>query len=241
MLRERIKKLLIKLGLVLLITMSITLGAGKALSCTVYANTYNKGYTINQEINKSQKKKILIYHTHTNEDYKDTKIVNMGEDLSEKLRKKGFLVKHITKEFDKIDYNKAYHFSREMLKEELKTNTYDLIIDYHRDAINGTVTNSGISINGDNLAKVMFVQPTESPNVKYGIEKAITMGETLNKFGNINRGIWDKYKRGIVYYSQDLDKNIVLMEFGNQNNTKLEVMRTNTYVAASIEKYLNIE
>ena len=47
------------------------------------------------------------------------------------------------------------------------------------------------------------------------------------------------YEAGINRFNTDLSKNIVLLEAGDVNNNKLEVMRLNTYMSASIDTYLS--
>ena len=67
---------------------------------------------------KEQKKslgKILIYHTHTLEEYADgTTVIDAGNDLAEKLNNLGFEVDNVVDNFS-VDYNNAYASSRNYL------------------------------------------------------------------------------------------------------------------------------
>ncbi len=182
-------------------------------------------------------KSILIYHSHTSEAYTDDyNVVKAGEDLSNKLRKKGYIVHHVIDKFDN-DYNNSYYCSNKMLKGK-DLNSYDLIIDYHRDAINDKkiVTKDK---NNNEVAKTMFVITKEQENfnkqnniVKNLEKELITVSES-----DMVRKTW-YYNKGINYYSQNLSDNIILIENGFNTNTELEIKRANTYLSYSIDKVL---
>jgi len=185
----------------------------------------------------SANKRILIYHSHTAESYCDGyDVVKGGEDLSNKLRKKGYTVHHIIDKFD-TDYKNSYYNSNRMLKEK-DLSKYDLIIDYHRDSINKKITSK--DKNGNEIAKTMFVLTKEQDN--YFSQKA-TVNKIEKELATISssdmvRKTWE-YKKGITYYSQNLSENIILLENGFNTNTELEVKRSNTYLSYSIDKILN--
>lgn len=182
-------------------------------------------------------KRILIYHSHTSESYEQGyNVVKAGEDLSNKLRKKGYTVHHVIDKFDN-DYNNSYYCSNKMLKGK-DLNSYDLIIDYHRDAINDKkiVTKDK---NNNEVAKAMFVLTKEQENfnkqnniIKKLEKELITISES-----DMVRKTW-YYNKGINYYSQNLSENMVLIENGFNTNTELEVKRANTYLSYSIDKVL---
>ena len=182
-------------------------------------------------------KSILIYHSHTSESYTDDyNVVKAGEDLSNKLRKKGYTVHHVIEKFD-TDYKNSYYSSNKMLKEK-DLQKYDLIIDYHRDAINDKKIISKDK-NNNEVAKTMFVLTKEQDN--YYSQKSIVnkLEKELTTISDSDmvRKTWE-YNRGITYYSQNLSENIILIENGFNTNTELEVKRANTYLSYSIDKVL---
>jgi stage II sporulation protein P len=182
------------------------------------------------------KGKILIYHSHGNEKYKDATIFDVGADLTNKLEKKGFLVEHIIDDFSK-DYNKSYYQSRKMLLDR-NLNEYSLILDIHCDAGENATTTI---VNNNKVARCMFVSTKENPNRDNEIKIAKSIMNNLNEFGKgIHKDIFEKYFKGITYYNADLNKNMLLVEVGNQHNTKVECQRTNTYLASAIDKYIQI-
>ena len=182
---------------------------------------------------KQTKGRVLIYHTHTLEEYTDSNVVEMGNDLKIKLEKKGYVVDHVEDNFS-VDYNNAYNSSREYLQ-SLNLHEYDLIIDYHR---NSPTLNNVVEINGNNVARGMFVLDKWSPNFQQGEFDSNGIVKYMDKFNeNIMRYNF-YYQGGINSFNTDLSENIVLLEAGDVNNDKLEVMRLNTYMASAIDNYL---
>ena len=195
-----------------------------------------KESSISRVVNQEQTKgKVLIYHTHTLEEYTDSNVVEMGNDLKIKLEKKGYVVDHVEDNFS-IDYNNAYNSSREYLQ-SVNLGEYDLIIDYHR---NSPTLNNVVEINGNNVARGMFVLDKWSPNFQQGEFDSNGIVKYMDRFNeNIMRCNF-YYQGGINSFNTDLSENIVLLEAGDVNNDKLEVMRLNTYMASAIDSYLEI-
>lgn len=228
--KQLIKKVLLSLTLVFVISTGI-------LSINTYAGKNISPYQISKSSivyqQKEAKGKILIYHTHSREDYVDSNVIEMGEDLANKLEKKGYIVEHAKDDFS-IDYNTAYDKSRKYLL-NIDLNDFDLIIDYHRDSLD--FSNTEI-VKGVNVAKGMFVYDTTSEN--YDNAKLIGDG-ILNNMDKFNDGITREnfyYEGGINQFNSDLDDDIILWESGNNKNSKLEIKRLNTYFASSIDTYL---
>ena len=193
-----------------------------------------KESSITRAVEQQQVKgKILIYHTHTLEDYVDSNVVEMGRDLKAKLEKKGYIVDHVEDNFS-VDYDNAYNSSREYLQ-SVNLGEYDLIIDYHR---NSPTLNNVVEINGNNVARGMFVLDKWSPNFQQGEFDSNGIVKYMDRFNeNIMRCNF-YYQGGINSFNTDLSENIVLLEAGDVNNDKLEVMRLNTYMASAIDSYL---
>ena len=205
-----------------------------------FAEVATPRYTLSEEsvVRNEQvasKGRILIIHTHTQEDYTDSNVVEMGQDLADKLNKKGYIAENITLDFVRGDYNNAYNYSREYLQ-SIDLTKYDLVIDYHRDALSYSNT---VIHNGNEVAKGMFVF---SKNSKHFSDSEYHSNKILGYMDNFNRGLtrdsW-YYDYGINDFNSDLGDNIVLWESGNNSNNKLEIMRLNTYFASAIDQYLS--
>ena len=137
------------------------------------------------------------------------------------------------------DYSQSYNASRYYVKEAIKNYpNLKLLIDIHRDSIKKNL--STITIDGKKYAKVLFVVGLEHANYKENLDVANKLNDLINKkYPNLSRGILKKegkYVNGI--YNQDLNKNVVLIEFGGVENTIEEVMNTSIALSEVIKEYL---
>ena len=178
---------------------------------------------------KEQKKslgKILIYHTHTLEEYSDgTTVVDAGNDLAEKLNDLGFEVDNVVDNFS-VDYNNAYASSRNYLS-NIDLTQYKLIIDLHRDAAGSKIIRQ---LEDGDYTVVKFVFSTSNKN--YSEQQNLA-----NKISANLQDIYDEdfiYDKGILHFNQDLSNNIVLIENGFNTNTIDEVKNSNTKIANAI-------
>ena len=178
---------------------------------------------------KEQKKslgKILVYHTHTLEEYADgTTVVDAGNDLAEKLNDLGFEVDNVVDNFS-VDYNNAYASSRNYLS-NIDLTQYKLIIDLHRDAAGSKIIRQ---LEDGDYTVVKFVFSTSNKN--YPEQQNLA-----NKISANLQDIYDDdfiYDKGILDFNQDLSNNIVLIENGFNTNTIDEVKNSNTKIANAI-------
>lgn len=178
---------------------------------------------------KEQKKslgKILIYHTHTLEEYADgTTVIDAGNDLAEKLNNLGFEVDNVVDNFS-VDYNNAYASSRNYLS-NIDLTQYKLIIDLHRDAAGSKIIRQ---LEDGDYTVVKFVFSTSNKN--YTEQQNLA-----NKISANLQDIYDDdfiYDKGILDFNQDLSNNIVLIENGFNTNTINEVKNSNTKIANAI-------
>lgn len=195
----------------------------------------------------NSKKKILIYHTHTNEAYAEgntgleSTVCAVGDVLTEELESLGFTVIHDKTIHDVVDYNNAYYASRETLSKYLNTyGDFDLIIDLHRDAVNNKEAVTG-SIDGNSIAKLMFVEAELNP--RYAAQSQIieSMVSIANEMypGLFRTKYLYTYPKGIIYYSQDLSDNLLLLEVGANSNNLQEAKNSMLYMSKVIAAYLN--
>ena len=179
---------------------------------------------------KEQKKslgKILIYHTHTLEEYADgTTVIDAGNDLAEKLNNLGFEVDNIVDNFS-VDYNNAYASSRNYLS-NIDLTQYKLIIDLHRDAAGSKIIRQ---LEDGDYTVVKFVFSTSNKN--YPEQQNLA-----NKISANLQDIYDDdflYDKGILNFNQDLSNNIVLIENGFNTNTIDEVKNSNTKISINVK------
>jgi stage II sporulation protein P len=114
---------------------------------------------------KNEKPQILIYHTHSQEGYADSRagvqedtVVGIGNYLTNILQDEyGYNVIHDKSCYDvvdgKLDRNKAYNYARDGIEKILKDNpTIEVVIDLHRDGGSKRIVN----INGQDTAQIML-------------------------------------------------------------------------------------
>ena len=190
--------------------------------------------------------RVYIYSTHPNETFLGQKIEGYDLDntvvlasilLQEKLNAKGIgtiVEERSASEYiknNKLTYNQSYQATRVFLKDMLKNNEFDLIIDLHRDAVSKSTTTT--VINNQNYAKVMFVA---NINYKENIALANKLNNIINdKYPTLSRGIYNKY---VDNFNQDLNSNVILLELGGNYNKMDEVVLTIDALANSIEELL---
>lgn len=238
MISKRIKQLIKKvlLSLVLVFTLFIS-----NITINTYAEKNINPYQLNNNSivyqQKETKGRILIYNSHEIEEYSDGyTVVDASYNLKSKLEKLGYDVTVLEGDFSKNDYNNAYFNSRKAL-EELELNNYDIVIDLHRNAIEGRDT---ATIDGKEFVKIMPVLDQSSPNYEEAKELSVGIMNEVKNYGDIAKKDYEFEYTYNTHFNQDLGKNI-LLEIGNQNNSKWEVQRTLTYLANSIDKFLGGE
>lgn len=195
-----------------------------------------KDMTIKGDNSKPQ---ILIYHTHSQEDFVDTvegdektTIVGVGDYLAQVLHEKyGYNVIHNKTAYDmingKLDRNKAYSLALPDIQEILKENpSIEVVIDLHRDGIDGQklVTD----INGKPTAKLMFfnglsytnkngaIDYLKNPYIEDNLAFSLKLQLAAAKYyPGATRKIYLKGYR----YNLHVCPKALLVESGAQNNT----------------------
>lgn len=212
---------------------------------TIGDKIYNPA--LKKTLNES-KPEILIYHTHTHENYspeepdstnEETNVVGVGDVLAKELEEKyGISVVH-DKTDHCISYNDSYARSSETVDKYLnKYGDFKLIIDLHRDSItNKDVTTT--EIYGKSAGKMALV--TAQNSERYEKNKEITekiFNKTKELFPSLPREI-TTYPRGKNAFNQSKSDNSVLLEIGSHYNTPQESQVTAECMARVIAEILN--
>lgn len=186
---------------------------------------------------------ILIYHTHSQEEYADyhqgnteATIVNVGSYLARLLEEKGYRVYHDTSVYDvkdgTLDRSQAYNYALEGVTAILqKYPSIQVILDLHRDGVAET-TRLITEVGGKQTASIMFFNGTcETPdglieylpnpyrteNLAFSFQMKLC-AEAL--YPGFTRNIYLKGLR----YNQHLRPRSALIEVGAQNNTYEEAL-----------------
>ena len=176
----------------------------------------------------SKYKTILLYNTHQMEEYADQgNVMSAARYFKEKLEEKGFVVDYIEDDFVAYGrnlgygYKQLYSVSRIFLEEALKDNEYDLIIDFHRDALPRELTY--ITHDGKEYARLMFSIGVNNTNYQQNYQTASTIYDKISKQSiPIMKPIYTIRST----YNQDLGNQVVLLEVGSHTNNYQEVLNS---------------
>jgi stage II sporulation protein P len=219
----------------------------------------SRGVRVNPVDLSGNEPRILIYHTHTTEAYRQTQeyvyvasgdsrtmendknIVAVGERLTQLLRDKyGISVIHDTTNHEPPKLGTSYSRSVKTM-EAYKTRypSITMFIDIHRDA--SSDTEDYIVIDGRRVARMMFVVGTgegatgtgfkEMPDFESNFSLAKRIMEQLLKVDpRLMRDIRVKTGR----YNQHISNQCLLVEIGHNSNTLDEALAAVDYLAAAI-------
>ena len=198
---------------------------------------------------------ILIYHTHTHEGYaeagsdteqEDFSVVGVGDVLAQELEEGyGISVVHDKTIHDTSPYNQAYYRSEPTVQSYLNQfPNLKLVIDLHRNS-GPSKDRTTVEINGQSLARIMFVTSKASSYYTEMMEAVSDMISTSEELfpglladGNNGVGLYE-YDRGSNNFNQDLSPACILTEFGTNLNTAQEAKLSAKYLARLIAEYLN--
>lgn len=200
-------------------------------------------------INENKGVDILIYNTHDQESYNDSRFNNYNiipdvkltsNILEEKLNDKGLTtyvertsIKSILKQ-NNWNYAKSYQASRKLIEPLIKNNNYKLILDIHRDS--SSLEKTLLNYNNKSYAKVLFVIGTEYNNYDENLKLATKLNDILKeKVPGISRGIIKKGGVGVNgIYNQDLSNRLLVIEIGGQYNKIEDIYNTTELLSEAI-------
>ena len=207
---------------------------------------------------KNTKPQILIYHTHSQEEFKnstsdpDTTIIGVGNHLKEVLENQfGYQVIHDTSTYDivdgKLDRNEAYDQSRAGVKKILKKYpSISLVLDIHRDGV-GEGTRLVTEINGKKTAQIMLFNGMSRFKLTGDIDYlynpfryenlALTLQMKL-KAEEFYPGFTRRNYVNAYQYNLDICRQCMLIEVGAQTNTYEEAINAAEPMAVLIDKVL---
>ncbi|MDD6796579.1 MAG: stage II sporulation protein P [Clostridiaceae bacterium] len=198
----------------------------------------------------STKPEVLIYHSHTTESYAETSgdsldenhsVVGVANVIEKELEENyGISVIH-DKTNHSISYNDSYKRSRETVQKYLKEyGDFKIIIDLHRDSVPKKNAVTG-TVNGENIAKLMFVLTKNS--ARYGANQALAdeMRDKANElFPGLMRGNGEyTYNSGMNQFNLGLSDGSMLIEVGSEVNTAEESQNSGKFIARLIAEHIN--
>lgn len=196
-----------------------------------------KNLTLEKDSSKPQ---ILIYHTHSQEAFKDSgpgqTVVGLGDYLTRLLEAKGYRVYHDKSVYDlkngELDRSKAYNYALEGIASILQKNpSIQVVLDIHRDGV-GENLHMVTQVDGKDTAQIMFFnglsQTPEGPieylqnpfredNLAFSLQMQL---DAEAYYPGLTRKIYLKGLR----YNQHLRPCSSLIEVGAQTNTYQEAL-----------------
>ena len=210
-------------------------------------------------INFSNKKDIVIFHTHTCESYTPTdqysyvasgnfrtidmnySVARVGAELTNYLISKNFNVTHLTDLHDYPAYNGSYTRSYNTVNKTLNNSSAQLVIDLHRDAV-GSKSNyaPSVMIGDEKVAQLMFVIGTNGGGLSHdnwntNLKLAIKIQQKANEmYPGLFRPIVVRNSR----YNQNLADGACIIEVGATGNTLEESIGSMKYLSNVLEEVM---
>lgn len=237
-----------------------------------YTHTYNSvkiknesRYELTEDmiipnVELTNKKDIIIYHTHTCESYTPTEenyyeasgnfrttdlnysVARVGNELSDNLLARNFNVIHNTTYHDFPAYTGSYTRSLATINSILKENSNsEFIIDLHRDALGSNSSYAPSVIIGDEkVAQLMFVMGTDGGGLEhndwlYNFKFAVKIQEKANE---MYPGLFKPIILRDSRYNQHVTKGACIIEVGATGNTIEECNGSMKYLASIIEEVM---
>lgn len=215
---------------------------------------------IDMSIASDKKPCILLYHTHSQEAFKDSQgedmtIVQVGDYLEKLLTEQyGCQVLHITTQFDmkegKLDRSKAYTYAEEEIGRIIEEHPeIDMVIDLHRDGVNENL-HFVTEIDGKATAKIMLFNgisySNNQGNIDYLYNPYLTESLALTyQIYALGKTYYPDFIRCIYIeayrYNLHLCRRSMLIEAGAQTNTFEEVKNAMEPLAELIYRELSGE
>lgn len=195
------------------------------------------------------KPEVLIYHTHSSEQYlpktKDCNdeaysVIGVGNELEKELEAYGISVVHDKTMHSLKSYDASYSRSGETVDKYINQygQNFKFIIDVHRDA---TPNNSSVltTLNGEKVARISLVN---TKNSKYYEQNAVIVNSIREISNELFPGFFKgltTYNRGRNAFNQNKSPNSILIEVGSQQNTMDESKASAKYIARILAEQLN--
>lgn len=212
------------------------------------------------DYNVSNKKNVIIYHTHTCESYTPTKenpytatanfrttdlnctVVRVGRELKKNLEKYGFNVVQSEEKHDYPAYTGSYSRSLVTVEKLLEQNKgTDIVFDIHRDAVGSSSTYAPtVEINGEKVAQLMFVIGTNDgggkhPNWQNNLKFAVKVQEKANE---MYPGLFRSINLRSATFNQKVSNAASIIEVGATGNTLEEATLSMKYLAEVLNEIL---
>jgi len=207
-----------------------------------------------------ENKNILVFHTHSCESYTpselypytatgnfrsidlDLTVTRLGKELKKYMNEYNYNVIHDTSYHDYPAYNGSYTRSLATVQKILETESSDIIIDIHRDAI-GSRSDYAPTVkigDTDEAAQIMFVIGTNNgglwhPNWNQNLKFAIKVQE---KAEELYPGLFKPIMLTQSRYNQHTGKYASIIEVGATGNTLEQSITSMKYLSKVLDEVM---
>lgn len=201
--------------------------------------------------------KVLLLFTHSQEAYQPmvkavsgkvavyddkTNIYNLQDAISKHFSMNGIQTDVLDVDVMKVmksegkTFPQAYNTVRPYLSNRLQEQSYNLIIDLHRDSAKRNATTT--MYNNQSYARIAIVVGAEHKNYRWNTAYAESLSAAMNDIvPKVSRGVISKSGDNVDgRYNQDLAKEMILIELGGIDNTEDELNRTIAVIGKAIAK-----
>ena len=217
----------------------------------------------------AQGPQILIYHTHTQEAYRQItgkeyvetgawrtgdeaqSVVAVGEVLKKELEDYGYTVLHDTTNHEPPKLSTSYSRSLEtMLDYREQYKSLNVYIDVHRDAYGDIEAGQKdfVTVNGDDCARVMFVVGTGEGKTGHGFDEKPNYESNYklalaitNELESMQEGFTRPIRVKTGRYNQHVADMCLLIEVGHNANSLEQALNSAKYVALALSRVLDVK
>ncbi len=203
--------------------------------------------TIDNNTNDVTNPIIYLYNSHQLETYKDNigNVMEVSYKLQNKL--KDYNINSIVENQDIQEIlrinnwqgSAAYKASRILINDAISNyKSLKYFIDIHRDSVGYNYTT--LTTDNKTYAKLYFVVGLEHENYEKNLSLATTISDMINKkVPKLSKGILAKKGENVNgIYNQDVNGNVLLIEFGGVDNTIEEVSNTVDILSQVLSEYI---
>lgn len=211
----------------------------------------------NEQTNVQDPFKVLLLFTHSQEAYQPmvkavsgkaavyddkTNIFNLQNAVTKHFSMNGIQTDVLDVDVMKVmkaegkTFPQAYNTVRPYLANRLQEQSYNLVIDLHRDSAKRDATT--ITHNNESYARIAIVVGAEHKNYRWNTAYAESLSAAMNDIvPKVSRGVISKSGDNVDgRYNQDLAKEMIIIELGGIDNTEEELNRTIAVIGKAIAK-----
>ncbi|RII32979.1 peptidase M56 [Clostridium chromiireducens] len=169
---------------------------------------------------------IVIYNSHADEDYPSgINVTDVGALINTKLVNEG-LKSNFIKCTVPEKYADSYQNSRNLITADVKNYSSTILLDIHRDTSDDPKSNT---------RKILFAITKNNPYYEESKKFAECLSQNINNSNQVKTELVS-YNRGQLCFNQDLSKNSVLIDIGNNMSNDSDIETCVNALVSALKK-----